>query len=144
MRSTLPKVLHPVAGRPLLGHVIAAARAQQPENLLVVVGHGREQVLAYLDQADPTARVVVQAEQRGTGHAAAVALAALAEQGVVLDGPVVITCGDTPLLRGDTLAALRARHASSGAAVTVLSAVLDDPRGYGRVIRATGQETYRL
>ena len=74
MRSTLPKVLHPIAGKPLLWHAINAATALQPENLVAVIGHGREQVGAYLTDEHPTVRQAIQEEQLGTGHAVASAL----------------------------------------------------------------------
>ncbi len=117
MRSALPKVLHPIAGRSLLEHVIAAAAAAQPHHVMVVVGHGREQVIAHLDEVAPWVDTVVQTEQRGTGHAVRVALAALVEGGHLdasMSGPVVVLSGDTPLLTGDTVVHLLATHAERG------------------------------
>ncbi|RZS87419.1 bifunctional UDP-N-acetylglucosamine pyrophosphorylase/glucosamine-1-phosphate N-acetyltransferase [Motilibacter rhizosphaerae] len=131
MRSAQPKVLHRAGGRPLVDSVLAAAGALAPGLLVVVVGAGREQVQAHLAGSSPTARTVVQERQGGTGHAVRVAL----EQLPGLTGTVVVTAGDTPLLRGSTLVALVEGHARAGAAATVLSAVLDDATGYGRVLR---------
>ncbi|WP_439676439.1 bifunctional UDP-N-acetylglucosamine diphosphorylase/glucosamine-1-phosphate N-acetyltransferase GlmU [Embleya sp. MST-111070] len=136
MRSkTTPKVLHALAGRAMVGHVVEAARRLDPEDLIVVVGHGRDQVAGYLSVLDPAAKVVVQEEQNGTGHAVRVALDGLAASSREPDGVVLVTCGDTPLLTSDSLAALVATHESEGNAVTVLSAVVPDPTGYGRIVR---------
>ncbi|MDF9813632.1 bifunctional UDP-N-acetylglucosamine diphosphorylase/glucosamine-1-phosphate N-acetyltransferase GlmU [Streptomyces sp. SPB162] len=136
MKSAVPKVLHAICGRTLVGHVVAASRALDPEHLVVVVGHAREQVAAHLAGIDPTARTAVQDQQLGTGHAVRMALEALSAQGVVLTGTVVITCGDTPLLTAGTLRSLVATHEGDGNAVTVLSAEVPDPAGYGRIVRA--------
>ncbi|MET9876853.1 bifunctional UDP-N-acetylglucosamine diphosphorylase/glucosamine-1-phosphate N-acetyltransferase GlmU [Actinacidiphila glaucinigra] len=131
MKSATPKVLHAISGRSLVGHVVAAARALEPEHLLVVVGHAREQVTAHLAGADAAVRTAVQHEQNGTGHAVRAGLAELPE----LTGTVVITAGDTPLLTPDTLRALVEAHAADGNAVTVLTAEVPDPTGYGRIVR---------
>ena len=131
MKSATPKVLHAISGRSLLGHVVAAARALDPENLMVVVGHARERVTAHLTEIDDRIRSVVQYEQNGTGHAVRVAL----EELPALSGTVVITAGDTPLLTADALRALVAAHDAYGNAVTVLSAEVPDPTGYGRIVR---------
>jgi bifunctional UDP-N-acetylglucosamine pyrophosphorylase/glucosamine-1-phosphate N-acetyltransferase len=142
MKSATPKVLHAICGRSLVGHAVAAARALDPEHLAVVVGHGREQVAAHLAEADPAAVVAVQEEQNGTGHAVRVALQELTARGVVLDGTAVVTYGDVPLLTAGTLAGLVAAHEAEGNAVTVLTAQVPDPTGYGRIIRAAdGQVT---
>ena len=131
MRSTTPKVLHALAGRSMLAHVVAAARALDPQHLLVVVGHAREQVSEHLAGVDSGATPVVQAQQHGTGHAVRTALAGLDH----LEGTVVVVPGDAPLLTGPTLAALVAEHERTGAATTLLTALVDDPTGYGRVVR---------
>jgi bifunctional UDP-N-acetylglucosamine pyrophosphorylase/glucosamine-1-phosphate N-acetyltransferase len=132
MRSaTTPKVLHPLCGRTMLGHVVRAARGLEPQHLVVVVGHAREQVTAALAELDPAAKAVVQEQQHGTGHAVRVALEALGP----LTGTVVVVPGDAPLLTTATLQALVERHAEQAAATTLLTAVLDDPTGYGRVVR---------
>lgn len=132
MKSATPKVLHELCGRSLVGHVLAAARELDPENLVVVVGHAREQVVAHLGEIDPGVRTAVQAEQNGTGHAVRMALE---ELGGGVDGTVVVVCGDTPLLTGETLTALAATHSGDGNAVTVLTAEVPDATGYGRIVR---------
>jgi bifunctional UDP-N-acetylglucosamine pyrophosphorylase/glucosamine-1-phosphate N-acetyltransferase len=132
MKSATPKVLHELCGRSLVGHVLAAARELEPENLVVVVGHAREKVGAHLAEIDPAVRTAVQAEQNGTGHAVRIALD---ELGGGVDGIVVVVCGDTPLLTGETLQKLAATHSSDGNAVTVLSAEVPDATGYGRIVR---------
>jgi bifunctional UDP-N-acetylglucosamine pyrophosphorylase/glucosamine-1-phosphate N-acetyltransferase len=131
MKSTLPKVLHEMAGRTLVGHVLAAAAPLGADTTLVVVGAGRDAVAAHLGRIAPDAVPVVQAEQRGTGHAARVALEAAPD----VDGTVLVLPGDTPLLRTETLRRLVEEHQSSGAVATVLTAVVPDPTGYGRVLR---------
>ncbi|MER5863818.1 bifunctional UDP-N-acetylglucosamine diphosphorylase/glucosamine-1-phosphate N-acetyltransferase GlmU [Kitasatospora sp. NPDC002040] len=133
--KSLPKVLHPICGRTLVGHAVAAAQELTPDRLLVVVGHQRELVEAHLAEYYPGVRTAVQLEQNGTGHAVRTALAALAADGEQPDGTVVITTGDAPLLTGATLAALVASHAAQGNGVTVLTAVVPDSTGYGRILR---------
>ncbi|WP_424213385.1 bifunctional UDP-N-acetylglucosamine diphosphorylase/glucosamine-1-phosphate N-acetyltransferase GlmU [Streptomyces sp. BI20] len=135
MKSTTPKVLHEISGRSLVGHVVAAARELDPTHLVVVVGHARERVVAHLAQADAAVRTAVQYEQNGTGHAVRMALE---ELGGAVDGTVVVVCGDTPLLTGETLAGLVATHEADGNAVTVLTAEVPDSTGYGRIIREGG------
>ena len=126
MRSALPKVLHPLAGRPLLSHVIATARALQPSRLVVVVGHGAEQVQAAV--AAPDVQFAVQAEQLGTGHAVRQALPLLDPA-----QPTLVLYGDVPLTRVSTLERLvdAARDGRYG----ILTVTLDDPTGYGRIVR---------
>ncbi|WP_181786993.1 bifunctional UDP-N-acetylglucosamine diphosphorylase/glucosamine-1-phosphate N-acetyltransferase GlmU [Streptomyces phytophilus] len=143
MKSATPKVLHRICGRSLVGHVVAAAGELDPEHLVVVVGHGREAVSAHLGEIAPHARAVVQEQQNGTGHAVRIALEELAGDGVALDGTVVVVCGDTPLLAGETLGRLAGAHAADGNAVTVLTAEVPDATGYGRIVRegATGAVT---
>ncbi|MDF2267036.1 bifunctional UDP-N-acetylglucosamine diphosphorylase/glucosamine-1-phosphate N-acetyltransferase GlmU [Streptomyces coacervatus] len=140
MKSATPKVLHEICGRSLVGHVLAAARELEPENLVVVVGHAREKVTAHLAEIDPAVRTAVQAEQNGTGHAVRIALESL---GGSVDGTVVVVCGDTPLLSGETLRQLAATHSADSNAVTVLTAEVPDATGYGRIVRdgATGAVT---
>ncbi len=136
MKSATPKVLHPVAGRSLVGHVIEAASTLEPAHLVVVVGHGRDEVTAHVEEIAPWAITVVQEEQNGTGHAVRIALAALAGRGIsTSDGPVVVLTGDTPLLTGRTLVSLLLEHESTGSTATVLTARLGDPHGYGRILR---------
>ncbi|WP_063550599.1 bifunctional UDP-N-acetylglucosamine diphosphorylase/glucosamine-1-phosphate N-acetyltransferase GlmU [Burkholderia territorii] len=126
MRSALPKVLHPLAGRPLLSHVIATARTLQPSRLVVVVGHGAEQVQAAV--AAPDVQFAVQAEQLGTGHAVRQALPLLDPA-----QPTLVLYGDVPLTRASTLRRLvdAARDGRYG----ILTVTLDDPTGYGRIVR---------
>ncbi|SNR41280.1 bifunctional UDP-N-acetylglucosamine diphosphorylase/glucosamine-1-phosphate N-acetyltransferase GlmU [Blastococcus mobilis] len=131
MRSATPKVLHSLGGRSLLGHVLAAAEPLNAGATVVVVGAGREYVEEHLAQVAPGAVSVVQEEQRGSGHAAAVALDAVPG----LEGPVLLVNGDAPLLRASTVAALVEAHRSTGSVVTVLTAEVDDPTGLGRIVR---------
>ncbi len=131
MRSSTAKVLQQLGGRSMLGHVVIAARALDPEHLVVVVGHAREQVTEALGALDPAAVAIVQAEQRGTGHAVRVALEQLGD----LDGTVVVVPGDAPLLTADIFASLVRAHELTDCATTVLTAVLSDPTGYGRIVR---------
>lgn len=127
MRSELPKVIHPLASRPLLGHVLDAARALAPRKLHVVVGHGADKVRDLLDA--PDINWVEQTEQLGTGHAVLQAMPDVQD-----DSQVLVLYGDVPLLRSKTLQAL------VDASPALLTATLDDPTGYGRVLRDdTGQ-----
>ncbi|MGQ0629433.1 MAG: bifunctional UDP-N-acetylglucosamine diphosphorylase/glucosamine-1-phosphate N-acetyltransferase GlmU [Sporichthyaceae bacterium] len=132
MKSSAPKVLHPIGGRSLLGHVLAAARELAPDQVIVVVGAGRELVTDHLGAIEPGATTVVQEQRNGTGHAVRIALAQAAPE---VRGTVVVLCGDTPLLRGQTLSDLVAEHHARGNAATVLTARLLDPTGYGRIVR---------
>ncbi len=135
MKSATPKVMHPLAGRTLLGHALHAARDLDPELLVVVVGHQGEQVAAHARELDPGVLIAEQDAIPGTGRAVACALAAITGAGHKLDGPVVVVAGDTPLLDGATLAELLAAHLADHNAVTVLTADVPDPTGYGRVLR---------
>ena len=131
MKSATPKVLHPLLGRTLLGHVLAAAQPLEAERTVVVVGRGAEQVTAHVSEVAPYADTVLQAEQRGTGHAVRVALAAYPE----LTGTLVVLNGDVPLLRPETLRELVHTHEATGSAATVLTAEVADPAGLGRIVR---------
>ncbi|NLW43695.1 MAG: bifunctional UDP-N-acetylglucosamine diphosphorylase/glucosamine-1-phosphate N-acetyltransferase GlmU [Syntrophomonadaceae bacterium] len=137
MRSRLAKVLHPVAGVPMISHVVNAARASGIERLVVVVGHGREQVVKAV--ADDTIQFVVQEEQLGTGHALLQAEAAAAGSELIL-----VLCGDTPLLRARTLEKFIDFHRDSRAAATVLTAKMENPQGYGRIIRDDQGDIVRI
>ena len=132
MKSDTPKVLHRIGGRTLLGHAIAAARAVDPQHLAVVVRHGRDLVAAHVAQVDPKAVIADQDDVPGTGRATECALEHLPAD---LAGTVLVTYGDVPLLAGETLHALVEEHISTASAVTVVTAHLDDPTGYGRVLR---------
>ncbi|MGA9146592.1 MAG: bifunctional UDP-N-acetylglucosamine diphosphorylase/glucosamine-1-phosphate N-acetyltransferase GlmU [Candidatus Nanopelagicales bacterium] len=136
MKSDVAKVLHPILGRPLLGHVLTAVMATNPRHVVVVVGHQREQVVDYLHRDFPGVLTAVQDQQNGTGHAVRCALDALAADGVSLgDEPVMVVAGDTPLLTPETLADLVQTHVDTHASVTVLTADLADAFGYGRIVR---------
>lgn len=130
MKSRTPKVLHSLCGRTMLGHAMAAARELDPQQLVVVVGHAKDEVSAEVGKQQPQARVVVQEEQLGTGHAVRMVTEALG----VLPGTVLVTYADMPLLRGETLRELVSRHRAAGSAVTVLTA-RGDAAGYGRIVR---------
>ena len=132
MRSVTPKVLHRIGGRSLLDHAVTAARGLEPQHLVVVVRHERDAVIAHLAEVAPDAVPADQDEVPGTGRAVACGLAALPED---LDGPVVVTSGDVPLLDTATLKELLAQHHERGDAVTLLTTELEDPTGYGRVVR---------
>lgn len=133
MKSSLPKVLHPLLGRTLLGHVLdSAANALGSDTTLVVIGHGADLVREHLAEIAPAARPVLQAAQRGTGHAVRVALEAAGE----VTGTVVVLNGDIPLVRPQTIRTLVESHEASRAAATVLTAEVADPAGLGRIVRA--------
>jgi bifunctional UDP-N-acetylglucosamine pyrophosphorylase/glucosamine-1-phosphate N-acetyltransferase len=135
MKSATPKVLHKVAGKSMISLAVDAADALAPDRLVVVVGHGREQVSAHLAEIAPHVVVAIQEQQLGTGDAVRAGLAALGE----VDGEVVVTSGDVPLLAGETLVGLVEAHRRDGNAVTVLTATVPDPTGYGRIIRSDDQ-----
>ena len=131
MKSRIPKVLHPLCGRSMLGHVLAAAGELDPQRTVIVAGHRREEVSAEAVRYAADAIVVVQDRQAGTGHAVRMVIEALG----IMPGVVLVTYGDMPLLRAQTLAELVREHAAAGNAVTVLTARVGDPAGYGRIIR---------
>lgn len=128
MKSKLPKVLHKVGGHPMLEHVMDAAEAAGCRDNVVVIGHGAELVRELVGDR---ARIALQAEQLGTGHAVLQAADTLKD----FSGTVMILCGDTPLLEADELEKFYAEHVKTGAAATVMSALMDDPFGYGRILR---------
>ena len=130
MKSRTPKVLHALCGRTLLGHALAAADELNPARLVVVVGHGRELVGAEVAAVAPQALIVRQDQQFGTGHAVRMVTEAIGP----IPGTVVVSYGDMPLLRGETLRELVDRHHQGGNAVTVLTA-RGDAAGYGRIVR---------
>jgi bifunctional UDP-N-acetylglucosamine pyrophosphorylase/glucosamine-1-phosphate N-acetyltransferase len=134
-RSALPKPLHPVAGRPLLWHVLAAATPLKADQTVVVVGNGADQVTTAVEALDlGPVSFAVQAAQRGTGDALAAAVPLL--EG---DGDVLVLSGDTPLVSAELLEGLLDAHRSTRAAATLLTCVLEDPTGYGRVLRDAGR-----
>jgi bifunctional UDP-N-acetylglucosamine pyrophosphorylase/glucosamine-1-phosphate N-acetyltransferase len=131
MRSRRPKVLHSVAGAPMISHVVTAAREIRPDHLVVVVGHGGDEVRAALGEE---VLYVEQARQMGTGHA-------VQQTQQVLEGrtdAVMVLYGDVPLIRPDTLRRMLRHHAATQPAITMLTAHLEDPTGYGRVLRDAG------
>ena len=137
MNSDLPKVLHALGAAPLLHHAMRAGQSLDPDRMIVVAGHGAERVSKAAKAFDPEVQIVLQSEQRGTGHAVQQAAPLLA--GVT--GDAIVLYGDTPFVRAETLERLlqaRARHA-----VTVLGFVARDPDRYGRLV-ATGEELHRI
>lgn len=131
MKSSRSKLLHEIAGHSMLSYAVTAATTMQPQHIIVVIGHLRDQVAAHLDEIAPHVLTAVQEQQLGTGHAVQVALDKLAD----LTGDVIVTMGDVPMLTGETLAALLLQHRASQAAATVLTAQVPDPTGYGRILR---------
>ena len=140
MKSDKQKTLHEIGGRSLLSHSLHAAHGLNPEHIVAVVGHQRDQVSPEADRvAEELGREVMQAvqeEQNGTGHAVSCGLADLADY----DGTVIVTNADVPLLTAATLQSLHDAHVSAGAAVTVLTMKLPDPTGYGRIVRDDSDE----
>ncbi|GAB3644840.1 bifunctional UDP-N-acetylglucosamine diphosphorylase/glucosamine-1-phosphate N-acetyltransferase GlmU [Glycomyces tarimensis] len=139
MKSAKPKVLHELLGRTLLGHVLRSTKAIRPDRRIVVVGAAADQVAAHLEEHAPDVETVHQAEQLGTGHAVRIAMEATPD----LTGTVIVACGDAPLLRSDTLNQLVETHEKAGNAATVLTAVVDDPTGFGRIVRDADGEVLR-
>src|SRR5687768_4919927 len=133
MKSARPKVLHRVAGRPMIDYVMRAAQSLSPKTTTVVVGHMKELLRQGLDGYSGLS-FATQEPQLGTGHA-------LLQTAGVLErrkGSVLLLSGDVPLLRSHTLAVLVRTHVESGAAATVLTAVVKQPYGYGRIVRTRG------
>ncbi|MFC0216129.1 bifunctional UDP-N-acetylglucosamine diphosphorylase/glucosamine-1-phosphate N-acetyltransferase GlmU [Paenibacillus chartarius] len=137
MKSKLYKVLHPVCGKPMVGHVVDALAALDPAQTVVVVGHGAEAVQAYFGDKVGYA---LQAQQLGTGHAVLQAKELLAD----LEGTTVVVYGDTPLIRPETLQAMVEAHERGGAAVTMLTAIFEDPTGLGRIVRGEDGRVVRI
>ena len=130
MKSTRPKVLHEIAGRSLLGHVLHALSALSAKEIRVVVGSGKDEVIAHLKEITPKALPIYQEVRGGTGHAVRIALKDGATKGTVM-----VCAGDTPLLTGKSLQEFLDSHRDSGAVATVLTTEMPDPYGYGRIIR---------
>jgi bifunctional UDP-N-acetylglucosamine pyrophosphorylase/glucosamine-1-phosphate N-acetyltransferase len=135
MHSTLPKVLHPLAGKPLLSHVIDTARTLSPTRLIVVVGHGGDAVRDAVGA--PDVQFAIQAQQLGTGHALAQALPLLDT-----NAPTLVLYGDVPLTRASTLKRLVDAAGANG--YGILTVTLDDPAGYGRIVRGASGEVLRI
>src|SRR3954447_19879800 len=137
MRSTTPKVLHPLCGRPILLPVLDALELLPLERIVVVVGHAAEHVTKTLHEqlvGDVPVEFVEQSTQRGTGDAASVALTAFADD-ADLEDDLIVVAGDVPLLRAETLARLATEHRQADAAGSLLTARVADPTGYGRIVR---------
>jgi UDP-N-acetylglucosamine diphosphorylase/glucosamine-1-phosphate N-acetyltransferase len=137
MKSRLPKPLHPICGLPLTAHVIESCRAAGIARIVVVVGHEAEAVKSGLGDG---VEYALQAQQRGTGDAVSAAEEALSG----FDGAVLVLAGDVPLLRAETLEKLLARHRATAAAATLLTSFLEDPTGYGRVVRGADGTVARI
>ena len=135
MKSKLPKVLHELAGVPILGHVMATAASLKPNRLLVVLRHERELIETYLASHFPLAEIVLQDEVPGTGRAAEQAIEALGD----FSGDVLILSGDVPLIDLESLGQLIEGHQNSKASGTLVSVELENPSGYGRIVRESGQ-----
>lgn len=133
MKSAKPKILHEIGGRSMVGHAIAAASGLEPQKLVAVVRHERDRVVEHLLEIDPSLIIADQDEVPGTGRAVQLGLAALPEH---TEGTIVVTYGDVPLLTTTLLRELVAAHEADENSVTVLTALLDDAAGYGRIMRA--------
>ena len=130
MKSELPKVLHKVNGMPMIEKIMKILEGLKPEENILILGHKKELVAAALGEIE----YVVQEEQLGTGHAIMMA----EEKLKGYDGDVMVVCGDTPLLKEETLAKLWEKHRNTGAATTVLSSIYENPFGYGRIVKEDG------
>jgi len=130
MKSDRPKVLHEICGRPMLGYVLSACRLAGVDRLIVVVGHGKEEVIRQFE-TEPDIIWVEQTKQKGTGDAVLCCRDALQD----FAGGVLVVAGDMPLVRRGTLAGLAESRQNTGDAVTLATMVLDDPSGYGRIVR---------
>jgi bifunctional UDP-N-acetylglucosamine pyrophosphorylase/glucosamine-1-phosphate N-acetyltransferase len=139
MKSGLIKVLHPVAGTPMISWPVEAARDAGSDTIVLVIGHQANAVQSVFRGAADI-RYAMQEEQLGTGHAVGCALGALSG----FHGTVLILCGDTPLLRAETLKSMLTFHHDNQAAITVLTAIMDDPYGYGRVVRDESGRVTRI
>ncbi|MGP1272322.1 MAG: NTP transferase domain-containing protein [Phycisphaerales bacterium] len=133
MASDLPKVCHPVAGRPMVSWVVDACLSVGCDRVVAVVGYKQDLVREALAEFGTRVAFAVQDEQRGTGHAVRCALPALDDEPEAT--PVFVLCGDGPLIRTETLEAILRRHGASDAAATLATALLEDPSGYGRIVR---------
>lgn len=137
MKSKLYKVLHPVCGKPMVGHVLDRLESIQVDRSVVVVGHGAEAVEDYIGDR---AEYVLQSEQLGTGHAVMQTKSLLDKE----RGITIVVCGDTPLITEHSLQSLIKLHQEQAAAATVLTAIMEEPHGYGRVIRGDSGEVLRI
>ncbi len=131
MKSKTMKVLHPIAGRSMIGHVLRAVQAVEPTRVVAVVGHQREQVGPHISELVPDVVLAVQETQEGTGHAVRIAM----EASGITTGTVIVAAGDTPLLEGESLRVFAAEHEAAQRAVSILSGRVLNPFGYGRIVR---------
>src|SRR5437773_1127617 len=138
MKSSLPKVLHRIAGLPLIEYVLATAAVIRPQSKTVVIGHQTSTLEAALD-SHKDLNVVLQEPQLGTAHALLITEPVLRDA----KGTLVLLYGDVPLLTAETLKTLLERHESTRATATVVTAVVDDPYGYGRIVRS-GEQIARI
>ncbi|BBI30647.1 bifunctional UDP-N-acetylglucosamine diphosphorylase/glucosamine-1-phosphate N-acetyltransferase GlmU [Cohnella abietis] len=139
MKSKLYKVLHAVCGKPMVSHVLDAVRGASCERSIVIVGHGAEAVQSTLGVGG-SIEYALQAEQLGTGHAVMQAKPMLEDE----EGVTIVICGDTPLVRSETVEAMIALHLQQGASATILTAELNDPAGYGRIVRGADNGVLRI
>ena len=131
MKSKTMKVLHHIGGRSMIGHVLTAVRSVEPHRVVAVVGHQREQVGAHVQELVPDAVLAVQEVLDGTGGAVRVAMRASG----TTRGTVVVATGDTPLLEGESLRRFVADHRAAEQVVSILSGIVANPFGYGRILR---------
>ena len=141
MKSSKPKVMHELAGLPLLGHVLATAHSLDAAHVVPVVRHEKEAISAYISEFFPSALIAEQDEIPGTGRAVECGLAALPAD---FDGVVVVTSGDVPLLDVATIETMLQTHLDGGFAASVLTTFLEDPTGYGRILRSTDGEFLQI
>ncbi|KAA0139840.1 NTP transferase domain-containing protein [Gimesia chilikensis] len=139
MKSELPKVLHPILGRPMIEYVLDAARSAGCEKIVVIVGHKAEEVKAALSH-HPDVEFALQADQKGTGHAVMMSADNLTEH----DGPVLVLAGDTPLLKGSSLSRLLEVQQQQNAACVVGTAITEANEGLGRIVRDTNGSFLRI
>lgn len=137
MKSKLYKVLHPVCGKPMVQHVVDQISHLQIENIVTIIGHGAEKVKAQLGD---TCSYALQAEQLGTAHAVLQASESLEDK----EGTTIVVCGDTPLIRAETIENLFQHHLANKAKASVLTAKAEDPTGYGRIIRNTSGHVEKI
>jgi len=145
MKSDLPKPLHEVCGKAMVLHVIDALEISQPLEICVVVGHGGDQVAAVVSALAPSwanVTFATQHEQHGTGHATQVGLTGLTQPSE--GDAVIVLAGDTPLLTGATIHRLAEEHVTNSRSATILTSELDDPTGYGRIVRAADDSVQRI
>lgn len=137
MKSKLYKVLHPVCGKPMVQHVVDHIQTLDVKRIVTVVGHGAEKVQ---QQLGDKSEYVLQAEQLGTAHAVQQAEAILGNE----EGTTLVVCGDTPLIRPETMQALFEHHQAKNAKATILTAIAENPTGYGRILRGNNGQVEQI